>query len=440
VIRPLLGCIADDFTGATDAANNLAHAGMRVTQTIGVLPWGDENLSGIDAVVVSLKSRTVPAAEAISMSLEACRWLRARGVQQIYFKVCSTFDSTVRGNIGPVIEALMDELACNFCVITPAFPQAARTVYQGYLFVGSLLLSESGMKDHPLTPMTDANLVRALQAQLDPARGRRVGLLSSADVAAGSRAICARLDVLQRDGFSLVIADATMDDDLKHLGRALKGAPIVAGGSGLIAALPQNWDVTLATKRAPLPAASGFKLIISGSCSSTTNAQVAHFLSGGGTAYRLLPEEMFHTQSVVVQRVVEWASAQWQISPHTPVLLYSTADVSSVRETQAQFGIDRAGEIIENTLAAVGRALVLKGAGQLIVAGGETSGRCVQELGVQSLRIGPQIAPGVPWCYATPFSTGGRSIHLALKSGNFGSEGFFTEAFELLDRGHGNGY
>ena len=210
-----LGCIADDFTGATDLANNLVRSGMRVVQTIGV-PIGPLNTE-VDAVVVALKSRTITAAEAVVQSLDALRWLQAQCAEQIYFKYCSTFDSTPEGNIGPVTEALMDALSTDFTIATPAFPDNGRTVFKGYLFAGNVLLSESGMQNHPLTPMTDPNLVRVMQAQTK----RQVGLLDHTVIARGPQAIAERIAALRAEGVVVAIVDATSNDDLLRLGPAL---------------------------------------------------------------------------------------------------------------------------------------------------------------------------------------------------------------------------
>src|SRR5664279_718826 len=225
-----LGCIADDFTGATDLANNLVRAGMRTVQTIGVPD--DAATMAADAVVVALKSRTTPPEVAVAQSLAACRYLRASGAAQIYFKVCSTFDSTPRGNIGPVLEALMDELGCRFTIATPAFPDNGRTVFKGHLFVGDVLLSESGMRNHPLTPMTDANLARVLQAQLAAtapagASQRRVGLVEHRATGASSEAIDKRFAALEAEGVAIAIADAVDNADLLRLGAAAKDLPLV---------------------------------------------------------------------------------------------------------------------------------------------------------------------------------------------------------------------
>src|SRR4051812_12662295 len=265
--RPLLlGCIADDFTGATDLANNLVRAGMQVVQTIGV---PREPVTGVDAVVVALKSRTIPAAEAVAQSVAALRWLQAQGCGQFYFKVCSTFDSTPQGNIGPVAEALLEALGADFCCVTPAFPENARTVYKGHLFVGDVLLSESGMRQHPLTPMTDANLVRVMQAQ---SRGR-VGLIEHAGVRGGAERIRARIGQLRSEGVRFGIVDAVADADLLALGEALRDAPLVLAGSGVAIGLPRNHGLAPRPEAAALPPASGLRAIVSGSCSTATQAQ-----------------------------------------------------------------------------------------------------------------------------------------------------------------------
>ncbi|MDN4589761.1 hypothetical protein DBA29_14790 [Xenophilus aerolatus] len=415
-----LGCIADDFTGATDLANNLVRAGMRVVQTIGV-PDGPLD-AHVDAVVVALKSRTVPAADAVAQSLAALRWLQAQGAVQIYFKYCSTFDSTPAGNIGPVTDALMDALGCDFTIATPAFPDNQRTVFKGHLFVGDLLLSDSGMKDHPLTPMTDANLVRVLQAQTR----RRVGLIDHRAVAAGTEAIAARIAALRAEGVGIAIVDAVSNDDLLRLGPALRDLSLVTAGSGVAIGLPANFGLAPSPKAAALPPAAGWRAIVSGSCSGATQGQVQAFIGAGGAAMALDPLQVAR-DAAAVDAVLAWAAPR---VAHGPVLVYSTADPAQVRAVQAQLGAHEAGALMERTLAAIARGLVT-GAGvrQLVVAGGETSGACVQALGITQLQIGGQIDPGVPWCHAL---ADGVPLHIALKSGNFGGRDFFSRAFEVL--------
>ncbi|MDP3605549.1 MAG: four-carbon acid sugar kinase family protein, partial [Polaromonas sp.] len=273
-----LGCIADDFTGATDLANNLVRAGMRVVQTIGVPdgPLGAE----VDAVVVALKSRTVPPEQAVAESLAALHWLQKQGAQQIYFKYCSTFDSTARGNIGPVTEALMDALQTGFTIATPAFPDNHRTVFKGYLFVGDVLLSESGMQNHPLTPMTDANLVRVLQSQTT----RQVGLIDHRVVARGEAAVRERMAQLQAEGVGVAIVDAVSNEDLLRLGPALQGMPLLTAGSGVAIGLPANFGIKPSDQASRLPAAGGLQAVVSGSCSLATNRQVAAFIQAGRPA------------------------------------------------------------------------------------------------------------------------------------------------------------
>lgn len=413
----LLGCIADDFTGATDLANNLVRGGMRTVQTVGVpsKPLGDD----IDAVVVALKSRTIPAAEAVAQSLAALKWLQLHDYKQIYFKICSTFDSTPAGNIGPVTEALMRALGCDFTIACPAFPEAGRTVFKGHLFVGDVPLNESGMRDHPLTPMRDANLVRVLQAQMQG----KAGLIDYTDVARGPDAIRARIAALKAAGVKVAIADAVSNADLMHLGRALKDMPLVTAGSGVAIGLPQNFALTGAAATA-LPRSTGYRAIVSGSCSVATHTQVAHFVRHGGAARAIDPVKLAASASEVEQALA-WAKP---LLPAGPVLLYSTATPAAVQAIQSQLGAGRAGQLIENALATIARGLVDAGVDQLVVAGGETSGAVVQALGIEALRIGLQIDPGVPWT----LSLGARPIALALKSGNFGGEDFFVKAFQVL--------
>jgi uncharacterized protein YgbK (DUF1537 family) len=425
----LLGCIADDFTGATDLANNLVRAGMRAVQTIGI-PEGP--LEGeADAVVVALKSRTIGPADAVAQSLAALRWLRAQGVQQVYFKYCSTFDSTPVGNIGPVIDALLDALhgpGAGFTIACPAFPENQRTVFKGHLFVGDQLLSDSGMRNHPLTPMTDANLVRVLQAQ----SRRKVGLVAHDVVAQGPQAIRMRFAALQAEGFQIAVLDAISNDDLLRIGLALAGMPLVTAGSGIAIGLPQNWQASgvlaKGTKTDVLPPACGLRAVVSGSCSLATNAQVAHFRRAGLPGFAVDPLAIAAGEDVVGQALA-WAGS-WLAEGS--VLVYATAEPDAVKAVQAQLGVARAGEIVEQALSRIAVGLVERGVRQLVVAGGETSGAVVQALGVQQMTIGPQIDPGVPWTAAFSPVCPGEVVHVALKSGNFGAVDFFTKAFEQL--------
>ena len=435
----ILGCIADDFTGATDLANNLVRAGMRVVQTIGVPTTRAEapGMGEVDAVVVALKSRTAPVDEAVAQSLAACRWLRAGGARQIYFKVCSTFDSTPAGNIGPVAQALMAELAqqaaapiTDFAIVTPAFPENGRTVFKGHLFVGDVLLSDSPMRHHPLTPMTDASLVRVMQAQLSP--GARCGLIEHRTVARGAPAVRERIAALRAEGVGFAVAEAVGDADLHVLAQASSHLALVVAGSGLAIGIPALHGLVPRPEAAALPKATGACAVVSGSCSAATNAQVADFIArapgGADRAFAIDPLRLAAEEDVAAQALA-WAVPRLADGP---VLVYATAAPEAVKAVQAQLGVERAGALVEQALARSAQGLVAAGVGQLLVAGGETSGACVQALGVDTLRIGPQIDPGVPWCHATP-PTRTQGLHLALKSGNFGGTDFFTRAFEVLD-------
>ncbi|GEC08009.1 HPr kinase [Streptomyces spinoverrucosus] len=418
-----LGCIADDFTGATDLANNLVRAGMRVVQLIDVPSAGPEEAVDADAVVIALKSRTVPAADAVDASLRALQWLRSAGAEQIYFKYCSTFDSTPAGNIGPVTEALMDALGTDFTIATPALPDNGRTVFKGHLFVGDVLLSESGMRHHPLTPMTDSNLVSVLAAQTT----RAVGLIDHTVVAEGAEAIRGRSDALRQEDVAVAVVDAVSNDDLVRLGAAVRGMPLVTAGSGLAIGLPANWGFKPSRAAAQLPPAGGHAAVVSGSVSAATNRQVLEFLRSGRPAFSLDPLRIAAGEDVAGQAL---AFAEAHLADG-PVLVYSTEEPEAVRTVQGRLGAAQAGELVERTLARVATGLVERGVRRLAVAGGETSGAVVRALGLTGLRIGPQIDPGVPWC-AAPLPDG-STLHITLKSGNFGSPDFFTSSFALLD-------
>lgn len=424
-MTPLLGCIADDFTGATDLAGMLVHAGMRTVQMIGVPQSPQSYLSAdADAVVVALKSRTTPAQDAIAESLAALKWLQEAGCRQFYFKYCSTFDSTDRGNIGPVTDALMTALGTRFTIACPAFPENKRTVFKGHLFVGDVLLGESGMRDHPLTPMTDSNLVRVLQRQTT----RKVGLIDHDVVAGGTAAILAESERLRSDGIEIAVVDAVSNADLMQIGAACADLQLVTAGSGIALGLPQNLSVPkLDGSRSAadtLPRAVGLRAVISGSCSVATQAQVAHAVESGMPAYSVDPTKLAAGEDVIA-RALEWAAP---LLAAGPVLVHATANADSVRAAQAQIGVERAGALVEQALAEIAKGLVARGVRQLVVAGGETSGAVVNALEVVGLRIGPQIDPGVPWTA----SLGDAPMALALKSGNFGSVDFFTKAWSVL--------
>lgn len=414
--RIKLGGIADDFTGATDLANNLVRAGMRVVLALGV---PDSPLrEATDAVIIALKTRSVPASDAVQQSLDAAQWLRTQGADQLYFKYCSTFDSTSQGNIGPVIDALMQYLGAEFTIAAPAFPDNQRTVFKGHLFVGDALLSESGMQHHPLTPMTDANLVRVLGAQTR----RRVGLLPHSVVAGGSAAIREALSRLQAEGVEIAIVDTLDNQDMERLAPALKDLPLITAASGIALHLPANWN--LQPEGTALPArATGPCALLAGSCSKATRGQIATFIAAGHPALALDPLRIAAGEDVASE-ALRWAL---QHAGHTPALIYSTASPEDVRRVQAQDGTGQLGALIEAEIARIACGLVKRGVRRLVVAGGETSGAVVQALRLEQLQVGEQIDPGVPWCTGHS-AIAGTSISIALKSGNFGSPEFFLKA------------
>ncbi|WP_027776163.1 3-oxo-tetronate kinase [Paraburkholderia caledonica] len=426
--RALLGCIADDFTGATDLANMLVRGGMRTVQTIGV-PEKGETIEA-DALVVALKSRTIPAADAVAQSLAALDWLRAQGCRQFVFKYCSTFDSTDAGNIGPVTDALLNALSAQgsanaFTIACPAFPENGRTVFRGHLFVGDTLLNESGMENHPLTPMRDANLVRVLQRQTQS----KVGLVRYDAVAQGVSAVRESFDALRNQGVRMAIADAVSDADLHVLGEACADLTLITGGSGIALGLPGNFRraglLDSQADAAQLPNVEGMSAVLAGSASKATNAQVAAWRETR-PAFRIDPLAAARGEAVVEQAL---AFAQTYLDKAEPMLIYATATPDEVKAVQRELGVDRAGHLVESTLAAIARGLHERGVRKFVVAGGETSGAVVQALSVRTLRIGAQIDPGVP---ATA-TVGAQPLALALKSGNFGTINFFEKALRHLN-------
>ncbi|MBX3650986.1 MAG: four-carbon acid sugar kinase family protein [Burkholderiales bacterium] len=415
----LLGCIADDFTGGTDLAGTLSAEGMRTVQSIGV---PDGPVADTDAVVIALKSRTAPPAVAVAESLAALRWLRAQGCQQYFFKYCSTFDSTPAGNIGPVAEALLAELGADFTIACPAYPENGRTVYRGHLFVGDELLSESGMKDHPLTPMTDARLLRVLQ----PQTRLRVGLITHEVVATGSAAIAAACRRAAAAGTGIAIVDAISTADLRAIGNACTGMLLVTGGSGVALGLPDNFrrsgELPATRDISSFPRIDGSAAIIAGSCSTATRAQVAQWL-------RHHPGFRVDVLRLLEGADISGEALAWATTQHgQPVLIYATAAPEDIRAVQAAAGTQAVGAQIEQTLADIAAGLVNAGTCRLVIAGGETSGAVVKRLGLRALSIGPVIEPGVPWTC----SIDAQPLALALKSGNFGSRDFFEKALASL--------
>jgi uncharacterized protein YgbK (DUF1537 family) len=427
--QALLGCIADDFTGATDLANMLVRGGMRTVQTIGVPATGTSIEA--DALVVALKSRTIPADEAVRQSLVALEWLRAQGCRQFFFKYCSTFDSTDKGNIGPVADALLDALSSrgedDFAIACPAFPENGRTIFRGHLFVGDVPLNKSGMENHPLTPMADSNLVSVLQRQTKS----KVGLIRYDTVARGADAIRARIEELKDEGVRIAIADAMSDADLYTLGKACRDLTLVTGGSGIALGLPQNFhsaDLLVYAGRADdLPKIAGKAVVLAGSASKATNAQVAEWRAAR-PSLRIDPIALSRGEPVV-EKAVEFVR-----SHDRTVLIYATSSPDEVKAVQKELGVEKAGRLVEAALAAIARNLRDGGVRKFVIAGGETSGAVVQALNVRSLRIGPQIDPGVPATQSIG-TEDGFPLGLALKSGNFGTVDFFAKALKALNGG-----
>lgn len=375
--------------------------------------------------VIALKSRTAPVPKAVAETLASLEWLKRAGAQRFFWKYCSTFDSTAEGNIGPVAEALMAALGTDQTIYCPAFPENVRTVFMGNLFVGEQPLAESPMKDHPLTPMRDNNLMRLLAPQVT----RPIGLAHRPTVAKGKDALAKRLSELKSDGVAHVVVDSVADEDLKTIARTCRGMPLMTGGSAAAMPLPQLYmeDGLLVANslRLTLPKLAHGTVLLSGSCSKMTCAQVTAYMATGAASYQLDPRRLAEDGP---RAALDWLAAQdlAQIP-----LVYASASPSDVKAAQQTLGVDKAGELVEAALAQCAVAARDAGARRFVVAGGETSGAVTQSLETTQFDIGPEIAPGVPWTFC---QSGGHPIALALKSGNFGAESFFVDALQMLER------
>ncbi len=420
-----LGCIADDYTGASDLANTLTRCGLRTVQTIGV-PADELDLPEVDAVVVSLKSRSIESSLAVARSRAVDKWLRGRGADHVLFKICSTFDSTDVGNIGPVMDALRADCGGTIVLVTPAFPETGRTVYMGNLFVGSVPLNESPLKDHPLNPMHDSNLVRVLARQSTT----RIGLVDLALIARGSAAVRARLAELSGKGFGAAVADAVFERDLETIGEVALDHRLSVGASGfglgLARALVASGRIKPGGSNAVSDAAvGGPAACLAGSCSQATLQQIA-------SAEQVMPVLHLDPDRVVsgsgeAPRALAWARERLK---EGPILIASSSTPDQVAALQARHGRDAAGQAIEQAMAEIADGLVQSGVRRLVVAGGETSGAVVDRLGIPGFLVGAEIAAGVPVLRAVGAKNG--DMLLALKSGNFGGPEFFSDALRLM--------
>lgn len=418
----VFGAIADDFTGATDLAGLLARSGYPVSLRIGVPDTPPQDTSPFE--VIALKIRTEPVEDAVSQARAALAWLTAAGAQQFFWKYCSTFDSTPKGNIGPVAEALMADLGVTQTIYCPAFPENGRAIFMGNLFVGQMPLCESPMKDHPLTPMRDSNLMRLLQPQVTA----QVGLIDRLTVAQGADHIRKACATLADQGVAHIVVDAVENADLTRIAEACADLRLLTGGSAIAMPIPQIFarnGLLSSSAKASIPRNIGTEgVVLSGSCSAMTNAQVAHYIAQGKAAYQLDPLAL---QADGVEPARQWLAAQ---DLADAPLIYATAAPDRVRAAQAALGQAQAGALVEAALAELAIAARNHGARRIVVAGGETSGAVTTALGVDRLHIGPEIAAGVPWCFCR---SDGHEIALTLKSGNFGAEGFFSDAFAKLE-------
>jgi 3-dehydrotetronate 4-kinase len=423
-VKLALGCIADDYTGASDLANTLTRQGLRTVQTIGV-PADDLALPEVDAVVVSLKSRSIEPGLAVTKSRAAEKWLRGRGTGHVLFKICSTFDSTDAGNIGPVMDALRADSGDAIVLVTPAFPETGRTVYMGNLFVGAVPLNESPLKDHPLNPMHDSNLVRVLARQSKT----RVGLIDLATLARGADAVRGRLADLASNDVGAAVIDAVFDRDLETIGGVALDHRLSVGASGiglgLARALVASGKVVSNAAAVSESAVGGPAACLAGSCSQATLQQIANAEKTMAVLH-LDPEQVVAGPDEV-RRALAWASERISKGP---VLIATSSTPDQVQALQSRHGRDAAGHAIEQAMADIAEALVRSGVRRLVVAGGETSGAVVDRLRIPGFLVGAEIAAGVPVLRAVGAKDG--AMLLALKSGNFGGAEFFSDALKLM--------
>ena len=420
-----LGIIGDDFTGSSDIANNLKKSGMQVSMYAGIptlLP-SEIKKELTDAAVIALKTRTIPIEEAISESLKALSWLKDCGCEQFIFKYCSTFDSTKKGNIGPVTDAIMKELNTDFTIACPSFPDAGRTVYFGHMFVNGKPLNESGMENHPLTPMTDHNLVRWLNYQTKD----NVGLIDFQTISKGANSVKERIQTLKTDGYKYAIVDTIKNDDFDIICNGVKDLPFLTGGSGIALGLPKIYKDRglLSASNFEIPKNNSNAIILSGSCSVATINQINIYKENNPSLY-VSPDEVINNEDLV-EKVFSWIKDNETLSP----LIYSSSDTKTVTEKQKQYGQEILANKIENFFELLSKKLVKDNFGTFISAGGETSGAVIKGLGVQELKIGEEISHGVPALWS-PHSNGNKPISVTLKSGNFGQTDFFERALKVF--------
>ncbi|MBU8548196.1 four-carbon acid sugar kinase family protein [Streptomyces sp. Babs14] len=416
-----IGCTADDFTGGTDVAAAFRRAGLRTALVFGTPDETTVLPADCDAAVVALKSRSTPADEAVADSLATQRWLWSKGAAQVYFKYCSTFDSTPQGNIGPVTDALMDAAGAGVTLHCPASPPNGRTVYQGHLFVHDQLLSDSPLRHHPLNPMTDSALVRLLSAQTR----HQVALIDWTTVRRGVEAVRDAVVAHQQAGVRHIVADALTDEDLAVLGAAALELPVIAGAAGLAEGVGHAYPAAGPAATEPWPVA-GRAAVLAGSCSARTLEQIAQFYAAG------LPSLHLDVLAAASGRDVTGEALAWydEQDPDLPVLIYASASPEELAAVQAQLGVTEAAAQVEELLGSLATHLVERGVRRLVVAGGETSGAVTTALGIRAVLVGEEADPGVPWTYAT---TKRGDLALMLKSGNFGAPDLFTRALTVAE-------
>ena len=400
-MKHLLGCIADDFTGASDAASFLQKAGLQTILLNGV-PEQGLGMNEYDAIVIALKTRTEPAGEAVEHTMEAVKWLEQHGAAQYYLKYCSTFDSTKEGNIGPVLDAVLEYLEETYTVLCPSLPVNGRTVKDGHLYVNGVPLDESPMKDHPLTPMWDSRIKHLMEAQ---SKYKCIELNGEQLKEDNIDAYLLKEKEGQKHFY--VIPDYETEEDAKRIVSLFGNKKVLSGGSGILQYLARG------NKKG---------IVLAGRCSQATLTQIETYKKAGHAAYKIYPEKLVSGE-VTVEEILEFVS----LHPDDYVLVYSSDTAEQVRESQ-KLGKEQVAQMIENVISDLAGQLRDKGYKHIVVAGGETSGAVTKRLGYYLFEIGKSVAPGVP--VMTPLED--RTMRLVLKSGNFGQPDFFERAVQMI--------
>lgn len=414
----IIGCIADDFTGASDAASFLVKGGMQTILFNGI-PQEKERTESCQAIVIALKTRTQKTEDAVKETLKAAEWLKENGAKQLYIKYCSTFDSTPKGNIGPIMDALLEKYEVPTTILCPALPVNGRVVKDGNLYVNGIPLNQSSMKDHPLTPMWDSDVGKLMrdQSRYDCVKISCGEMNKPEEVQKKIRLFGA-----EKPHF-YVIPDFETGKDARSIVQNFGKLPILSGSSGILTELAGQYKLEKSTTLKTDERTIGSGLLLAGSCSQATRSQIAFVQKNGIKSKRMDPLKLLAGEQTEQEL---WDFIQ---TNHTDVLIYSSDTPESVRKVQ-QAGREQIAELLERTMANLAKRALQAGYTRLVIAGGETSGAVTKALGYRSYMIGTSVAPGVPIMIPRE----NKNVRLVLKSGNFGQEDFLKRALDMTRR------